>query len=104
MPPGARWEPPSSGARSMFGTRSEAGERALERLLTVVRTRQLQHINALVYLTVRHRRAPSASTGCVTAPHDSDALNCYLSGLRAKCHRPPRRATKALIASSVSFG
>jgi transposase len=35
----------------MFGTRSEQGERAVERLLTVVRTCQLQELNALVYLT-----------------------------------------------------
>ena len=35
----------------MFGTRSEAGERAVERLLTIVRTCQLQQLNALAYLT-----------------------------------------------------
>jgi transposase len=35
----------------MFGTRSDEGERAVERLLTVVRTCQLQQLNALVYLT-----------------------------------------------------
>ena len=43
----------------MFGTRSEQGERAVERLLTVVRTCQLQELNALVYLTAAiaaHRR------------------------------------------------
>jgi transposase len=43
----------------MFGTRSEAGERAVERLLTIVRTCQLQQLNALVYLTAAihcHRR------------------------------------------------
>jgi len=43
----------------MFGTRSDAGERAVERLLTVARTCQLQEINALVYLTAAitaHRR------------------------------------------------
>jgi transposase len=42
-----------------FGTRSENGERAIERLLTVARTCQQQHLNALVYLTaaiVAHRR------------------------------------------------
>ncbi len=42
-----------------FGTRSEHGERAVERLLTVTRTCQLQHLNALVYLTAAiraHRR------------------------------------------------
>jgi hypothetical protein len=33
-----------------FGTRSPEGERAVERLLTVVRT-QLHELNALVYLT-----------------------------------------------------
>lgn len=43
----------------MFGTRSEQGERAVERLLTIVRTCQLQDLNALVYLTAAiaaHRR------------------------------------------------
>lgn len=43
----------------MFGTRSDDGERAVERLLTVTRTCQLQQINALVYLTAAigaHRR------------------------------------------------
>jgi hypothetical protein len=49
----------------MFGTRSEAGERAVERLLTVVRTCHLQHINALVSLTAaiaaHRRRQPVAS-------------------------------------------
>jgi transposase len=43
----------------MFGTRSDAGERAVERLLTVTRTCQLQQIDALAYLTaaiVAHRR------------------------------------------------
>jgi transposase len=43
----------------MFGTRSDDGERAVERLLTVTRTCQLQHLNALVYLTaaiVAYRR------------------------------------------------
>ena len=43
----------------MFGNRSGNGERAVERLLTVTRTCQLQQINALVYLTAAvaaHRR------------------------------------------------
>ena len=43
----------------MFGNRSEDGERAVARLLTVTRTCQLQQINALVYLTTAiaaHRR------------------------------------------------
>jgi transposase len=43
----------------MFGTRSENGEVAVARLLTVTRTCQLQHLNALVYLTAAiraHRR------------------------------------------------
>ncbi|MFI5367367.1 MAG: IS66 family transposase, partial [Candidatus Binatia bacterium] len=35
----------------MFGTRSDEGERAVERLLTVARTCQMQELNALVYLT-----------------------------------------------------
>jgi transposase len=43
----------------MFGNRSDNGERAVERLLTVTRTCQLQQINALVFLTAAisaHRR------------------------------------------------
>jgi transposase len=43
----------------MFGTRSAQGERAVERLLTIVRTCQLQELNALLYLTAAitaHRR------------------------------------------------
>jgi transposase len=43
----------------MFGNRSDDGERAVERLLTVTRSCQLQQINALVYLTAAiaaHRR------------------------------------------------
>jgi len=42
-----------------FGNRSEAGERAVARLLTVARTCQLQQLNALAYLTAAiccHRR------------------------------------------------
>lgn len=43
----------------MFGTRSEQGERAVERLLTIVRTCQLQQLSTLAYLTAAiaaHRR------------------------------------------------
>jgi transposase len=46
----------------MFGTRSDNGERAVERLLTIVRTCQLQQLNALGYLTaaiIAHRRRHS---------------------------------------------
>jgi transposase len=49
----------------MFGTRSEQGERAVERLLTIVRTCQLQHLNSLAYLTAaivarrRHEKVAS---------------------------------------------
>jgi len=49
----------------MFGTRSEAGERAVERLLTVARTCQLQQLNTLVYLTAAiaaHRRRQTAAS------------------------------------------
>jgi transposase len=49
----------------MFGTRSHEGERAVERLLTIVRTCQLQELNALAYLTAaiaaHRRRQPVAS-------------------------------------------
>lgn len=49
----------------MFGTRSDQGERAVERLLTIVRTCQLQQLNALGYLTAaiaahRRRQAPAS--------------------------------------------
>ena len=37
--------------KSIFGTRSDVGELAVARLLTVTRTCQLQQLNALVYLT-----------------------------------------------------
>lgn len=43
----------------MFGTRSTDGERAVERLLTIAQTCQLQQLNVLTYLTaaiVSHRR------------------------------------------------
>ena len=43
----------------MFGNRSENGERAVARLLTVTRTCQMQQLNALAYLTAAiraHRR------------------------------------------------
>jgi len=49
----------------MFGNRSDEGERAVERLLTVTRTCQLQQINALVYLTAAisaHRRHQRVAT------------------------------------------
>jgi transposase len=49
----------------MFGTRSEEGERAVERLLTVARTCQLQQLNALVYLTASiaaHRRRQAVAS------------------------------------------
>lgn len=49
----------------MFGTRSDDGERAVERLLTVVRTCQLQQLNALAYLTaaiVAHRRRETVAS------------------------------------------
>lgn len=49
----------------MLGTRSEQGERAVERLLTIVRTCQLQQLNALVYLTAAltaHRRRQSPAS------------------------------------------
>ncbi len=48
----------------MFGTRSE-GERAVERLLTIVRSCQLQQLNALAYLTAAiaaHRRRQTVAS------------------------------------------
>jgi transposase len=55
----------------MFGTRSARGERAVERLLTVVRTCQLQQLNALGYLTAAiaaHRRRRPV-TSLLRRPH-----------------------------------
>ena len=49
----------------MFGNRSEDGERAVERLLTITRTCQLQQINALLYLTAAircHRRRQAVAS------------------------------------------
>jgi transposase len=57
----------------MFGTRSEQGERAVERLLTIVRTCQLQQLNALAYLTAaiaaHRRRQPVESLLKWAQPH-----------------------------------
>ena len=49
----------------MFGNRSDDGERAVERLLTVTRTCQLQQLNALVYLAAAirsHRRRQAVAS------------------------------------------
>lgn len=49
----------------MFGTRSDEGERAVERLLTIVRTCQLQQLNVLAYLTAAiaaHRRREAVAS------------------------------------------
>ena len=49
----------------MFGNRSDDGERAVERLLTVTRTCQLQQLNTLVYLTAAircHRRRQAVAS------------------------------------------
>ena len=49
----------------MFGNRSDDGERAVERLLTVTRTCQLRQLNALVYLTAAihcHRRRQAVAS------------------------------------------
>jgi len=49
----------------MFGTRSDQGERAVERLLTIVRTCQLQQLNELAYLTAAvaaHRRRQAVAS------------------------------------------
>jgi transposase len=48
-----------------FGTRSDEGERAFERLLTVVRTCQVQQISALLYLAAAiraHRRRETVAS------------------------------------------
>jgi hypothetical protein len=56
----------------MFGTRSESAERAVERLLTIVRTCQLQEENALGHLTAaiaaHRRRQPVPSLLRLTQP------------------------------------
>ena len=51
--------PPVQWRKTSFGTRSDEGERAVERLLTVTRTCQLQQLSALVHLAAAiraHRR------------------------------------------------
>lgn len=55
----------------MFGTRSDDGERAVERLLTVVRTCQVQHLNALAYLTaaIRAHRGRQAVASLLQRRH-----------------------------------
>ncbi|HEX6464110.1 MAG TPA: IS66 family transposase [Vicinamibacterales bacterium] len=55
----------------MFGTRSDDGERAVERLLTIAQTCQLQQLNVLAYLTaaiVAHRRRESVAS-LLRRPH-----------------------------------
>jgi len=57
--------PPVQWRKTSFGTRSDEGERAVERLLTVTRTFQLQQLSALVYLTAAiraHRRRQVAAS------------------------------------------
>src|SRR5262245_53514504 len=68
----------------MFGTRSEQGERAVERLLTIVRTCQLQQLSALVYLSAAiaaHRRRQTrrrrpALQGDGLVAHGAGAIVC----------------------------
>ena len=55
----------------MFGNRSDDGERAVERLLTVTRTCQLQQLSTLVYLTAAitaHRRGHAVAS-LLRRPH-----------------------------------
>jgi len=57
--------------RIMFGTRSEQGERAVERLLAIVQTYRLQELNALAYLTAAiaaHRRHQTVAS-LLRRPH-----------------------------------
>jgi transposase len=57
--------PPVQWRKISFGTRSHDGERAVERLLTVTRTCQLQQLSALVYLTAAiraHRRRQAVAS------------------------------------------
>lgn len=56
----------------MFGTRSDQGERAVERLLTIARTCQLQEVSVLAYLTTAitaHRRRQVAGSLLRRRPH-----------------------------------
>jgi hypothetical protein len=62
----------------MFGTRSDDGERAVERLLTIVRTCQLQRLNALAYLTAAIAAHRPQSSDRIIAETGSDSLNCYV--------------------------
>ena len=59
LPAAVQWR------KIMFGNRSADGERAVERLLTVTRTCQLQQLNALLYLTAAircHRRRQAVAS------------------------------------------
>ena len=55
----------------MLGRRSERGERAVERLLTITRTCQLQELNALVYLTaaIAAHRCRQQAPSLLRRPH-----------------------------------
>jgi hypothetical protein len=61
----------------MFGNRSDEGERAVERLLTMTRTCQLQQLNALIYLTaaIRGHRRRQAAASRLSKPRN--LLICY---------------------------
>jgi transposase len=59
------WRAAVQWRKIMFGNRSEAGEFAVARLLTVTRTCQMQQLNALAYLTAAiqaHRRRQAVAS------------------------------------------
>ncbi len=49
----------------MLRTRNEEGERAVERLLTVVRNCQLQQLNAVAYLTTPSLPSTPSTQGII---------------------------------------
>jgi len=71
----------------MFGTRSEQGERAVERLLTIMRTCELQQRNVLVYLTAAiaaHCRRQSGSITVATMPNPLNYRDRWRSHVSAR--------------------
>src|SRR5436309_12642651 len=86
----------------MVGTRSEQGERAVERLLTVVHTCQRQPLNALVYLSAgiaAHRRRQGAPYDTSRRAH---ALGVSIGTVKRRRARRERRALEYAARSAAS--
>jgi transposase len=73
----------------MFGTRSEQGERAVERLLTVVRPCQPHELNTMAYLTAaiaRHRRRQAVAS-LLRPPHTPELLPAFIQDKMEQWYR-----------------